>query len=249
MNTEHAKLDKLIQKALRNVSRLHGEKSLLFWTPRFEAIRQIGGADRKFARIVRVESVEQLRDYLVEIQYALVFVGLGFQVEAEPLAEKGPDLRISRRGHTCVVEIMRFRKIYSGPPELSLNDNDFLLKQYGNLPRDTKKALDKISGKFLQIGNDESIIAIWNDDGDMEEIEVEQAVRDLRLGAARQIYTLPRGLSFILYGSEWVGKKQFYCFPLATPVATHYLQWMQELENHTLKELLKRALAPQTKGD
>ena len=71
-------------------------------------------SNRVFARIAAASDKEQLEDYLAEVRYALIFCGLGFEVTIEPGGNKGPDLSISRDGHSAVVEIMRFRKVYSG---------------------------------------------------------------------------------------------------------------------------------------
>ena len=61
---------------------------------------------------------------LAEVRYALIFAGLGFDVEFEPDGDKGPDLGIKRDGEKVVVEIMRFRKINSGLPLLNLDDEN-----------------------------------------------------------------------------------------------------------------------------
>lgn len=240
-----------MEKALENVTLFLGTEIAHFWRNRFERVRQMLGAGQKFRRIADARDKEQLDDYLAEIRYALVFAGLGFQVEIEPLGEASPDLRVSREDHNATVEIMRFRPIYPGPPEISLSelDDTFLLGPYGNLERDIKKALCNITEKFQQVGNDESIIAIWNDDGGLEDIEVERAVLALRDDVAQQILSLPSGLLFVLYGSEWMrGHRQLYCFPLRVPSELHQANWIGELENSTVSELIQRALTQRTKG-
>ena len=149
-------------------------------------------ANRKFRRIADAPNIEQLGDCLAEILYALIFAGLEFRVEIEPLGEEGPDLRISRDWKSAIVEIMHFRQIYPGPPKLSVSDEDAILGTYGNPSRDIRKSIQKILKKISQVGNDESIIAIWNDDKDLEEIEVRHAINDLRDEATQHIQSLPR---------------------------------------------------------
>jgi hypothetical protein len=237
-----------MEKSLQNIRRLLGEKATLFWRTRFERIQQMPGAGRKFKRIATTPNEEQLKDYLAEIRYALIFAGLGFQVDAEPLEEKGPDFRITRDNHSAFLEVTRFRTIHPGPPPISLYDKDFidntfLFEEYGNPARDVKKASAKIEHKLRQIGDKESIIAIWNDEGDLEDLEVENAVA-LLFKAAKQIISPPSGLSFVLYGSNRMIKrnKQFYCFPARTPLEPHQEIWKEELEQARVDELIQRAL-------
>jgi hypothetical protein len=40
---------------------------------------------------------EVLSDYIAEIRFGLIFAGLRYEFEFEPLGEKGPDLLVSRR--------------------------------------------------------------------------------------------------------------------------------------------------------
>jgi hypothetical protein len=147
-----------MEKALQNIRRLLGEEASMFWRNRLERIQQMPGASRKFKRIAAAPDKEQLDDYLAEVLYALAFAGLGFQVEAEPLGEKGPDFRIARDNHSTFLEITRFRRIHPGPPTISLSDkefqnNTFLLEEYGNPARDVAKAFDKIMDKLRQVGD------------------------------------------------------------------------------------------------
>jgi len=107
-----------VDKALQKVEQLFNKDIAQFWHPRFKRLQLIPGVNRIFKRIASCKDIEQLQDYLTEIRYTLVFVGLRFQVEIEPLGPKGPDLKIIRDGHQILVEITRFRKIYPGPPIL-----------------------------------------------------------------------------------------------------------------------------------
>jgi len=224
-----------VEKALQNICRLLGEKTGLFWRSRLEGIQQMPGAGRKFKRIATAPDKEQLGDYLAEIRYALVFAGLGFQVDAEPLGEKGPDFRIARDNHSTFLEVTRFRTIHPGPPRISLSDKEFLndtflLEEYGNPARDVAKARCKIVKKLCrQVGDKESIIAIWNDEGDLEDLEVETAVALLH-EVAQQIISPPSGLLFVLYGPWTKGNKQLHCFPSRTPLEPHQEIWKRELE-------------------
>jgi hypothetical protein len=232
-----------MDKSLANLEHLLGEQAAKQRRIYLERVRQMQGAHRVLGRITSAADKEQLADYLIEIQYALIFAGLGFEVEFEPLGSKGPDLGIARDGQRVVVEIMRFRKIRPGPPMLDLSDENLNLQVYGNPPRDIRKAFEKILAKIPQVGDVHGIIAIWNDDEDLEEVETETAVSDIRSDASKGILVLPNGLLFVLYGSKWIGDKQLYCFPFRH-LDQLYRIWMTEIETAMVSDHIRRALFP-----
>jgi hypothetical protein len=235
-----------MDKVLANIEQLFGQQAAQWYRRYLERIQQIVGANRLFKRIASASGKEQLQDYFAEVRFILIFIGLGFQVEIEPLGSKGPDLRISRDGHSVIVEIMRFRKVTEGPPMLDISDENLLLPAYGNIPRDIRKSFEKILAKFTQVGNQQGIIAIWNDDEELEDPEVGTAVANIRNDAIRKIISLPPGLSFVLYGSKWVragDDKQLYCFPVHYLIEPHQAAWQNELDTSTVIELVERALA------
>ena len=229
-------MEETFQKALQNVSLLLEKSEAQLWRSRLERVGQMAGASLKFKRIASARDKEGLYDYLAEIRYALVFAGLGFQVRLEPLGEKGPDLEISRDGHTAVVEVKRFRQINPGPSKISLSDKEFsddtfLLEPYGDLEREINKCASRVEEKFKQVGDMASIIASWNDDEDLDEVGHEGAVRRLYNYAAQEGSSLPSGLLCILYGSNWCRQRQqFYCFPLRT-LEKPYINWIQDIES------------------
>ena len=231
-----------MDKALTNVRQLLGDQAAQRYREYFQRIQHMPGVNRVFNRIASATDKEQLADYLVEIQYALIFAGLNFQVEFEPSGSKGPDLGIARDSQVAGVEIARFRKVFPGPPMLDLSDENLILPEYGNPPRDIRKAFEKILSKFSQVANQQGVIAIWNDDEDLEEVETETAVNDIRRDASQGILSLARGLLFVLYGSQWIGNKQLHCFPfrhLEQPQQT----WQIELETATVEQHIRRALS------
>lgn len=211
----------------------------------FTAVNKLSGAYRIFQRINSTSNKHEIKDYIIEVWFSLAFVGLSFQVEIEPLGKQGPDLKISRDGNHAFVEIMRFRKVYPGPPEFNVSDGQETLPDYGNIYRDVEKAFRKILNKFYQVGEENSVIAIWNDDGDMNETHVKTAAVQLEEGAIKNIFSLPKGLFSILYGSDWVrlsDKKQLYCFPLKRSQHSYQVKWQKELESSTINELINTAL-------
>ena len=158
-------MDKAINKIIQYLPNFDSQ----YLQKQFLVINQLPGAQRIFKRISSTADKEEIKDYIIEIWYSLAFVGLSFNVEIEPLGKQGPDLKVSRDDNHAFVEIMRFRKVYSGPPEFNLSDGQEILSDYGDIYRDVEKAFRKILNKFSQIGQENSIIAIWNDDGNMEE--------------------------------------------------------------------------------
>lgn len=232
-----------MQKAIENIRLLLGEKSATLAQSWFDGVHTINRSSRVFQRIASARDKEQIADYLAEIRYALVFAGIGFDVEFEPLGNRGPDLGIKRDGEDAVVEIKRFRKINSGLPLLNLDDENLTLSEYGNIPRDIRKAFDKILSKFRQVENQKGIIAIWNDDEELEEIETAIALNSIRTDVKQRLLTMPDGLLFVLYGSKWqLDNKQLYCFPfqnLKQPFET----WTMELEQANVFDHIERALS------
>jgi len=232
-----------MQKAIENVKSLLGEKPTILAQRWFEWVHKINRSHRVFQRIAFAKDKEQIADSLAEIRFALIFAGLGFDVEFEPAGNQGPDLGIKRDNEEAVVEIMRFRKINSEVPLLNLDDENLILPEYGNIPRDVHKAFDKILSKFRQVENQKGIIAIWNDDEELEEIETLAAVENIRADVKKGVRTIPNGLLFALYGSIWqLENKQLYCFPfqyLEQPFET----WKMELEKANVFEHIERALS------
>jgi len=207
--------------------------------PAVEAIRNLAS---KLRLIERATDVEVLRDYLCELRFALIFRSLGFDVEAEPMGKKGPDFRVDRDGKAAMLECTRFCRIYPGPPELGVTDPLPTLGDYGDPRRDTEKAFSKIISKFPQVTGFDSIVAVWNDDGDLEEFEVGEAVGHIRSDVTAGRYPLPLGLQAVLYSSPWsdvTTRKQIFCFELAPP-GRPASEWFEELRALVVEEALAR---------
>jgi len=226
----------LKDRALEKISSLIGYPIVNQSGIYFQKIQQMFGGDKIFRRIVDCRDEEDIKDYLAEIRYALLFERLGFQVEIEPLGGTGPDLKITRDGNNALVEIMRFRKMYPGPPMLEdiLNGNPELM-DYGNPVRDIQKCYDKILLKFRQIRHNDirAIIAIWNDDGDLEEIECKEAVNRIQSDFNEGNISVPTNLSFIVYSSNAIGiNQQIYCFPICAQ--DQFLREWQRQLNQTI---------------
>lgn len=235
----------LPKKAKQNLLLLLERNEAQLWESLLEQVQKLPRVRSTFKRIAAAPNREQLFDYLAEIRYALVFIGLGFKVQIEPLGKEGPDLEISRDGHSAVVEVKRFRQIDLEPPKISLSDTEFsddtfLLESYGNPERDINKIISRAIEKFKQVSNNESIIAFWNENEN--DMETKIAVSELREVVAQRKLVLPPGLLFILYGSSWQRpRQQFYCFQLQVLEKPH-INWIQEIESSFVDTLMRRAL-------
>ena len=226
-----------MDKALQRVSQLCNNSDIPFFHKQFERLQRMPGANRLFGRIASSSNRDQLEDYLAEVRYALVCAGLGFQVAVEPFGSKGPDLSISRDGHRAIVEIMRFRKIYPGPPQLGSSDENLRLPEYGSPPRDIRKAFEKFLAKFPQVAGEQAIIAIWNDDGDLEELEVRTAVNDLCNDADRGIQVTPAWAIICLVWLS-VGTRKRSATTLLFSVASLQINWITSHGNENLRDAL-----------
>ncbi len=232
-----------MQKAIENVKSLLGEKSSILAQRWFEWADKINRSNRVFQRIASAKDKEQIADSLAEIRYALIFAGLGFDVEFEPTGNRGPDLGIKRDDEEVVVEVMRLRKTNSELPLLNLDDENFTLPEYGNVLQDTQKVSGKILKKFRQIENKKGIIAIWNNDHVLDEIEPEFAVNWLVSDIKSGLMKMPNRLLFVLYGSPWQssGNKQLYCSSFQV-LNKPFEDWKVELEQTTVFDCIESAL-------
>jgi hypothetical protein len=215
--------------------------SAALWRPVLARFSALPGAERKLRRLATASSHEQVADYLAEITYAMVDNHTGFQTEVEPEGDAGVDLRIGRDSLSLYVEITRFRPVNPGPAPIRSSETDPVLEVYGNPERDVRKAFQKIRDKFRQVKPHSAVIAVWNDDPDLEELEVEGAIRDLREDDAEGRLTLPPGLVAAVYGSAWrrmPDGKQFYCFPLHDPARPEAASLCSRLEGASVRAAL-----------
>ena len=233
-----------LERALNNVQSVLGIPSLRACFVRFSKLDKSAS---KLKTLAGTRRKDQILSYLAELRYTLVFLGLGFHIEIEPLGRKraGPDLKISRDGACGFVEVRYFADVHSNPPKKvsleELRQHDFRLEPYGNPARDQQRVHDRILEKLEQLVEDTSILVLWNDKEDMEEGETECAVRQIQEEASSGLVSIPDSLLFIVYGSDWWGRQQFYCYPLRETKEPHS-QWMHELETSSAMASINRAL-------
>ncbi len=182
---------------------------------------------RNFAAFLHSISVaadrEALLDHLATLRYGLIFRSLGLFPSLEPTGGSGPDLLITRDGIFATVEVTRFRPVNPGPPTLSRDEyirGEWHLEPYGNPQRDIQKCIRKVRDKFRQTVAPHAIVAVWNDDDALEELEMRSALRNLR-----QDPRIPESLEFVVYGSSSIGHSQLYSFPMKSHLHAPIQEW------------------------
>jgi len=217
--------------------------------PFLERLNRMSGANRLFKRIAYARDVQQLDDCRAEILYALMFAGLAFDVAIEPEGAEGPDLSVCRDGHSAAVEVTRFRKMHQGPLTATPADMPEILPVYGDPLRDVRKVREKVTSKFRQLREGTGIVAIWNDDGNLEELEARQGVGEIARDAATGVLSVPPNVFLVTYASERtnVSQKlqQVYCFGLRAECPDYQRRWSRELESSSVQQLLRQALSLQ----
>lgn len=182
-----------------------------------------------------------LLDHLAAVRYGLIFRSLGFLPSFEPTGAQGADLLITRDGISATVEVTRFRAMNSGPPVLTEEAylrGEWLLEPYGDPQRDVAKSIRKVRDKFRQAIAPHAIIAVWNDDEALEEVEMRTALRDLQ-----QDPRLPAGLDLVVYGSQWIGRFQLCSFPMKLQLDSLIQEWAQQIESVSACAAINAALA------
>ena len=235
-----------MDSTLRRIQALAGSQCAQGLEPLFARVRRMPGADRLFRRIAHAGDIEQLGDYRAEILYALMFAGLTFDVAIEPKGAEGPDLSVCRDGHSAAVEVTRFRRVHPGPPTASPADIPEILPIYGDPLRDVRKVREKVTSKFRQLRGGTGVVAIWNDDGDLEDLEACQGVAEIAREVASGVLSAPPDVFLVMYASERTNiseNQQVYCFKLRANCPEYLQRWSKEFESSSVQQLLQRALS------
>jgi hypothetical protein len=232
-------LDKAVNRIREILAPAQADRLARFIT----TIAGIKGADLKFRRIAQAPDVEALGDFSAEITFGLIFVGLRFEIEFEPLGEKGPDLLIARDGKSAYVEVKRFRPSMQPQEGARVPNDDLIFKAYGNPLKDIAKVRAELLGKFVQVGGNNGIVAFWSDNEGLIDLQFRFAVMDVLADFENEIQRVPEGFLFTVFGSDWknVSKnQQLYCRALK-PLAEPFSIWALELENATLTDCFRAA--------
>ena len=237
-----------MDRALQRIQVLAGSKRAKATEPFLKRLSQMPGANGLFKRIACARDAHELDDCRAEILYALMFAGLAFQVSIEPKGADGPDLSVSRHEYSAAVEITRFRRVHEGPPAAQAGDIPGVLPVYGDPLRDVRKVRDKVTSKFRQLREGTGIVAIWNDDGDLEELEACQGVAEIAHDVMRGVLAAPPDVFLVIYASEWTHcrqQQQVFCFELRPELPDHQRRWAKELSSSSVQQLLQQALSLQ----
>lgn len=238
--------ESFVAKACDTVERLLTAKEAGLWPARLDAVADLPNGLRIVSRVIRAKGLEDLRDCFAEVLYALTFVGLGFLVDVEPLGEKGPDLAVERNGRNLLVEVSRLR-LKREMPTFTLEELPNMLPCLGDPLPDVRRAYQKICDKVSQLGSEEGIFAIWNDDEILDKAHgktaahwVSDELRAGRLKAAEQ-------LQLVLFHTNWVSvqtQQEYFAWAVRSPETDWLVEWRRLLESARLSELLRTVLRP-----
>jgi len=208
-------IDKIIIK-LRDKYR---EKATDF-IPSINLVRQFKGSKYFFENALELKDID---DFIAELTFAMYFHHAKYIVEFISRS-KGttPDLYISNSSLRGFVEIKHIHKKHDGPEKVQSNDLGTieLLEKYAVYTRDEKYCRDKIIEGFKQLRNfselqktDWMIVAVWNSDEDLEEIDMESSLNQL-IREESEFKNTPNP-KCIIYGSDWFSlrkKTKFHVF-------------------------------------
>lgn len=236
-----------IEKAFSNLTSLlktdkpSWDSKSRFWLNCLRQVQQTPGSNRLFEHIASAPQSD-IGDYLAELWFAILFKELGFQIIIEPFGD-GPDMKISKHNFDIFVEVTCFRKTYPGPPDILLsNAEEITLVEYGNIKRDINKAYTKITGKFPQLRRTEinsSVIAIWNYDGDLEEIEMGEAFRSICQDGIEKKLSIPENLKFIIF-APWDDK--YLTFTINKSPTSVEKELIENISKQSIFELQRQIL-------
>ncbi len=227
-----------VTKAMQRIRALYADTAALEFEIWFSKVLKWPNAAALFHSFAVATDRQTLLDHLATLRYSLIFGYLGFAPSFEPTGKKGPDLLITRDGTSATVEVTRLRPMNPGPPALSEEEcqSGEVLEPYGDPCRDINRSFGKVLGKFKQAIAPHSIIAVWNDDDALEELEMSMAVRDLW-----QVPDLPTGLDFVIYGSPWISSVHLHLhtFPMKPQLDTVMQSWAQQIESVNVRAAIK----------
>ena len=174
-----------------------------FWEPQLCAVAKLPNGERIPRKAVRAGDSAESRDILAEARFALVLVGLGFEVSVEPLGKAGPDLSVALGERSLLLEVTRLR-LRRVMPLFDFSDPNPLLADLGDPLPDVQRAYDKIRGKLGQLKGQPGAIAVWNDDEVLDDLHCRTAIhwveRELQAGVAASV----ERLELVLYLSNWI---------------------------------------------
>jgi len=209
-----------------------------------KAVARLKNGHRILNRISSSANVEDLRDYLAEVHYALTFAGIGFEVEVEPDGTAGVDLRISMSGDSLRAEVTRLRLSHE-MPRLDLTEENPILPCLGDPLVDVRRAYQKAHDKLRQLTAGPGILAVWNDDEVLDELHMRTAVKWLQDEASAGRIDRDGNLILVLYHTNWIAPsnpKEFYTWSIRDTQDAWVAGWREALETARLGESLESAI-------
>ena len=214
--------------------------------PLLSLICYIKNSGSKLKRFSEVRTNEDALDLAAECYFALIFEGLDFAVAFEPTGARGPDLLIERDGKTVYVDVTRFRPTVAtpGPPSITHPDESLELEEYGNVEQDIAKVRSKFLEKLSQIreAGGDGIVAFWNDNDRLEELEHDSAIRSIQSDLQKGIQESSGRILFAVFRWGWTSsrnRQELFCVPL-TDLAERFRTWCKLLESSSVQNLLEK---------
>lgn|GEM_PF-1786478 len=210
----------LIEEIFSKLRDAYGDKAPEF-IPLINLVKQFKGAKSFFKDAL---GFKDIRDFIVALIFVSYFHHAKCSVEFIPRSkkEKTPDLCIANSEFRGFVEIKHIHDKHDGPKKVLPNESETneKLEEYGNYTRDEKYCRDDIIKGFKQIQNfsglkktDTMIVAIWNSDEDLEEIDMKSSLNQLI--KEKNEFKNMSNPKCIIYGSDWYSLRrqtQFHVF-------------------------------------
>jgi len=212
MNSDKIIESKTSEAILLKLESLYGRCEK--YTSLIDTVKKMKGVEGLFKDALNFNDT-RMPDFIVELLFASYFCKEGYTVEfiSRSESEKTPDLLITKNEFRGFVEIKHIHKKHDGPGVVVLKDlneipEDELLEEYGDHVRDERYCRDKILEGFLQIqkfsgltNTDAIIIAIWNSDEDLDDLNMKFAISNL-IEERSEFDNIPNK-KWIVFGSPW----------------------------------------------
>ena len=209
----------LIEEIFSRLRHAYGDKATEI-IPLINLVKQFKGAKSFFKDAL---GFKDFRDFIAVLTFASYFHHTKCIVEFVPRSkEKTPDLFISNSEFRGFVEIKHIHKKHDGPKIAFPNgaETNEILEKYGNYTRDEKFCREDIIKGFKQLRafsglrkTDWMIVAIWNSDEDLDEIDMKSSLNQL-ITEKNEFEDIPNP-KCIVYGSDWYSLRrqtQFHVF-------------------------------------
>jgi len=201
-----------IEQIFSRIRDVYGDKATEF-TPLINLVKQFKGAKSFFKDAL---GFNDIRDFIATLIFASYFHHAECIVEFVPRSkEKTPDLFVANSEFRGFVEVKHIHKKHDGPKTALPNvlNKKKLLVEYSNPLRDEKYCRDDIIKGFKQIqqfsglkDTDVMIVAIWNSDEDLDELDMKFSIPHLI--EEKSEFENMSNPKWIVYGSDWYSLRE-----------------------------------------